>query len=65
MVKKIYRGKIVDDNGTVEFIDVPQKELDLLQQSIESGNVEHNKDNVSVDLSSELVKALENFIERY
>ncbi len=64
MVEKIYRGKIVDDNGTTEFIDMPQKEIELLQQSIDQGETQYNTDSVSLDLSSELVKAIESFIEK-
>lgn len=54
---KEYIGQIVDENGTLEFFEIPQKELDRLQKAIDNGELDK-------DLESEIVKSIEEFLEK-
>ena len=56
--KIIALGKIVDDNGTVEFVDVDieQSVVDDIQHAIDKGNIEVSKEQFTLDAVKKLIK---------
>ncbi|MEO5350853.1 MAG: hypothetical protein H7836_14595 [Magnetococcus sp. YQC-3] len=64
-MEKKYVGVVTENGEAIEFIDMPQEELDLLQQAIDTGNIKAENGKIVIDLESEVNIALENFLENH